>query len=157
MVSDGTTPIVGRPAFRRFLLVAFFLTGATGLVYQILWARLLVLSFGYTIHSVSIVITAFMGGLALGSALGGFIADRVRSPLAVYAAAEIGVGLIALVTTRSLRGCPSLSLSSVSRCPYPITGSVHGHYLWPWLYSSHRRQAIPGIPSLPVAGGALFL
>ncbi len=83
MSLNRPTLIVERPAFRRVLFVAFLLTGATGLVYQILWARLLVLSFGYTIHSVSIVITAFMGGLALGSAVGGVVADRVRNPLMV--------------------------------------------------------------------------
>jgi hypothetical protein len=40
------------PSLREFLYLAFF-TGATGLIYQVIWSRLLILSFGYTIYSVS--------------------------------------------------------------------------------------------------------
>lgn len=59
---------------RLFFFFCFLLTGLTGLTYQVLWERLLVLSFGYTIYSVTIVVTTFMGGLALGSFLGGLFA-----------------------------------------------------------------------------------
>jgi spermidine synthase len=98
--------IVESSLFRYFLFIAFFLTGATGLIYQVLWARLLVLSFGYTIHSISVVITAFMGGLAVGSAVGGIIADRIRNTVAVYGLAELGIGLIAVITYPLLTGLP---------------------------------------------------
>lgn len=56
------------------------------------------LSFGYTIYSISIVITAFMGGLAIGSVIGGRIADRVRDTVLAYGLAEVGIGGIALAT-----------------------------------------------------------
>ncbi|MBE9529059.1 MAG: fused MFS/spermidine synthase [Proteobacteria bacterium] len=93
---------------RTFLLIAFLLTGSTGLLYQVIWSRLLVLSFGYTIHSISIVITAFMGGLAIGSLLGGFIADRTKKTVLVYGIAELGVGFIALLTYPYIKGLPLL-------------------------------------------------
>lgn len=54
----------------------FFLSGLTGLVYEILWTRRLNLTFGHSILAVSTVVTAYMGGLALGSALGGRWGDR---------------------------------------------------------------------------------
>jgi spermidine synthase len=104
---ETTIPrVVQSPTFRYFLYAAFFLTGATGLVYQVLWSRLLVLSFGYTIHSISIVITAFMGGLAAGSALGGVVSDRLRNTVTVYGLSELGIGLIALATYPLLTGLP---------------------------------------------------
>ena len=54
----------------------FFFSGLTGLVYEILWTRRLNLTFGHGILAVSTVVTAYMGGLALGSALGGRWSDR---------------------------------------------------------------------------------
>jgi spermidine synthase len=60
--------------------------------------RLLGLSFGVTIYAISTVLAAFMGGLALGSLIGGRRADSARRPLAIYGLVEIGVGLTALAT-----------------------------------------------------------
>jgi spermidine synthase len=90
---------------RSFLLVCilFLLSGASGLIYQVLWVRMLSLVFGVTVYAVSTVLATFMGGLALGSALGGRLADRVRRPLAWFGAAELLVGLTAVLTPLLLR------------------------------------------------------
>jgi spermidine synthase len=74
----------------------FFLSGAAGLVYQVVWARLLVLVFGSTTIAVTTVLAVFMGGLALGGALGGRFVDRIRRPLVAYAAIEAGVAAYAV-------------------------------------------------------------
>jgi spermidine synthase len=79
------------------LVVAFFLSGAAGLMYQVIWSRLLILVFGSTTIAVSTVLTVFMGGLALGALVGGRWIDRVRRPLIVYALIEICVAASALV------------------------------------------------------------
>src|SRR5256885_14663519 len=50
------------------IAVCFVLSGATGLIYEVLWARMLGLVFGATTFAISAVLAAFMGGLALGSA-----------------------------------------------------------------------------------------
>ncbi|RMH27385.1 MAG: hypothetical protein D6691_06170 [Candidatus Hydrogenedentota bacterium] len=95
------------PMFSKaiFVLIAllFFLTGATGLVYQVVWQRYLLSLFGATIYSISTVLAAFMGGLALGSFLFGRVADRSRWPLGLYGVLEIGVGLAALAVPWMLR------------------------------------------------------
>ena len=52
---------------RGVLLFCFFLSGATGLVYEVVWARRLTLTFGATVLAVSTVLAAFLGGLALGA------------------------------------------------------------------------------------------
>lgn len=81
----------------RLVAACFFLSGATGLIYEVLWARLLGLVFGATTLAVSTVLAAFMGGLALGSALAGRNGARVRRPVRAYGILEIGIALYALV------------------------------------------------------------
>jgi spermidine synthase len=80
---------------RGLVLILFLLSGATALCYEVAWTRHLVLVFGSTTRAVSLILAAYMLGLAAGSAAGGRLADRVRSPAVVYAAAEGLVGLYA--------------------------------------------------------------
>ncbi|HKY31821.1 MAG TPA: fused MFS/spermidine synthase, partial [Candidatus Polarisedimenticolia bacterium] len=78
------------------IFVLFFLSGAVALVYEVLWLRMLILIFGSTQFAVSTILTAFMGGLALGSFLFGRLIDRRGDPIRVYAVLEAGIGLYAL-------------------------------------------------------------
>jgi spermidine synthase len=80
------------------LVGLFVLSGAAGLIYQVLWVRLLSLSFGITVFAVTVVLSSFMAGLALGSFVGGRVAERLKQPLLAYGLIEIGVGLVALFT-----------------------------------------------------------
>lgn len=80
------------------LLVMFLLSGATALVYQVVWTRLLTLFFGSTILAVSTVLAVFMGGLAIGSALLGSRADRAAEPVRFYGRLELVIGLLAMAT-----------------------------------------------------------
>lgn len=84
---------------RTILLIGlcFILSGATGLIYEVLWARMLGLVFGATTLAVSTVLAAFMGGLALGSALAGKLGPRIRKPLETYGWIEIGIAAYALL------------------------------------------------------------
>ena len=77
--------------------LCFILSGATGLIYEVLWARMLGLVFGATTLAVSTVLAAFMGGLALGSAFAGKLAQRIRKPLSTYGLMEIGIAVYALL------------------------------------------------------------
>lgn len=81
---------------RTGLFLLFFLSGALGLVHEVVWLRLLILVFGSTQLAVSTILTAFMTGLALGSWRLGRRADRWRAPVAAYGWLEIGIGLYAL-------------------------------------------------------------
>ncbi len=76
--------------------LCFVLSGATGLIYEVLWARMLGLVFGATTFAVSAVLAAFMGGLALGSALAGRLGARIERPLRAYGFVEIGIALYAV-------------------------------------------------------------
>src|SRR5438128_1446626 len=80
------------------LLALFFLSGASALVYESLWVRLLALVFGVTVWAVSTVLACFMAGLTLGSFAAGRWADRVQRPLLWFGLAEGAVGASALAT-----------------------------------------------------------
>ena len=71
----------------------FFVSGFSGLVYEIVSVRLLRLVMGNTTFAISAVLTAFMGGLALGSYVGGRIADRRHDLLRVFAVLEGSIAL----------------------------------------------------------------
>lgn len=77
--------------------LCFIVSGATGLIYEILWARMLGLVFGATTLAISTVLAAFMGGLAIGSALASRLARRIRKPISTYGWMEIGIAVYALL------------------------------------------------------------
>jgi len=85
-----------RPALLYSFL--FFLSGATGLVYELLWVRVLYQSFGSTIQSVTTVVAAYMGGLGLGAWAFGRIADRSPNPARLYGWLEIAIGVFAIIS-----------------------------------------------------------
>jgi spermidine synthase len=85
------------------LYAIFFLSGATGLVYEVIWVRLTGLVFGNTSQAISTVLGAFMAGLALGSWKLGQKADRVDNPLRLYGLLEIGIGLSAALVPLAFR------------------------------------------------------
>lgn len=80
------------------LLLLFFASGAAGLIYEVVWIRLLSLTLSVTVYALTTVLCSFMGGLALGAALAGNLGRRVRRPLLAYGVIEIAIALTALVT-----------------------------------------------------------
>jgi spermidine synthase len=76
----------------------FILSGAAGLIYEIVWSRQLVLVFGNTTQAVSAILTGFFGGMAIGASVGGRIADRMRSPLRLYGVLELVLVAVVLIT-----------------------------------------------------------
>src|SRR2546427_1975440 len=95
--SDRGTLLAYSSRSLRLIGLCFIFSGATGLIYEVLWARMLGLVFGATTLAVSTVLAAFMGGLALGSALAGRLATSIERPLRTYGWLEVGVALYALL------------------------------------------------------------
>jgi len=84
---------------RLFLIyLCFFLSGAAGLIYEVVWARQLSLFLGITSYAHTAVIAAYMLGLASGSWWIGRHSDRLAQPLRFYAWLEVGIGLFAAAT-----------------------------------------------------------
>ena len=83
---------------RRLFTVVYTCSGAAALVYEVAWTRLLTLQFGHTVAATSIVLAAFMGGLAIGAWAAGSVAGRIAQPqrLMVYAVLELLVAAAAV-------------------------------------------------------------
>jgi spermidine synthase len=88
--------------WRRLILGLFFVSGSSGLIYEVAWTRLLTLVFGDTVLAVSTVLAAFMAGLALGSFWGGRRIAQQAQVLTLYAVLEAGIGLTALLVPLAL-------------------------------------------------------
>lgn len=95
----------------------FFVSGAAGLIYEIVWTRMLSYVFGTSTYALSAVVVAYMGGLALGAVLAGRVSDRLRSPLLAYAAIEVAIGVLGGLLILIL---PHLSL--VDRANFALFG-----------------------------------
>jgi spermidine synthase len=77
------------------VLALFFCSGATALVYEVIWAKYLSLMFGSTIYAQTVVLAVFMGGLALGNRIFGGWADKLRRPIRAYGLVEMVIGIYA--------------------------------------------------------------
>ena len=71
----------------------FFVSVVSALIFETLWFRQAGLAFGNSVWASTLVLSGFMGGLALGNALTARYAYRVRSALRVYTMAEVVIGL----------------------------------------------------------------
>ena len=79
------------------VLALFFGSGATALIYEVIWAKFLAQMFGSTIYAQTVVLAVFMGGLALGNRIFGSWADGLRQPVKAYGVLEIFIGVFAFL------------------------------------------------------------
>lgn len=99
-------------------LAIFFLSGASGLIYEIVWLRMLSRVMGVTTYATAVILAAFMAGLAIGSYTIGKLTDKRGDLLKIYAYLQVGIALSA-----SLVGL-LLNFSSVAyRYLYSFSGS----------------------------------
>lgn len=112
-VSEAPLPVV---------LVVFFLSGMAAMIYQVAWQRVLLSLFGVNVESVTVVVTAFMLGLGVGSLVGGWLSDGPpRRSVLLFGFAELGIGACGLVSLavfravgRALAGVPAAATFAVS-------------------------------------------
>jgi len=81
------------------VLMCFFLSGLTGLIYEVLWTRMIVKIIGSAPFAVSIILTIFMGGLGLGSYIASRTIDRIKEPIRlvrIYGILELVIGAYGL-------------------------------------------------------------
>ena len=85
------------------LIFVFFMSGMAALVYQVVFAKGLALTFGSTSHAATIVLSTYMTGLALGSWMGGRYAEHAKRPVLTYASAELGIALLCIFAPLTLK------------------------------------------------------
>lgn len=82
----------------RRMGLMFFASGAAALVYQVLFAKELALVFGSTATATFTVLATFLGGMAIGSLIGGALAVKVSRPIVAYAFVELVIGAFCIAT-----------------------------------------------------------
>jgi spermidine synthase len=93
--ASRVAPVEAQRAFGG-TLVLFFASGASGLMLEIVWTRMLGWLLGATTWSVMTVLVAYLGGLGLGAWLWGRRASRAGRPLRLFGVLEIAIGLYSL-------------------------------------------------------------
>jgi predicted membrane-bound spermidine synthase len=123
-MTNQKTGMKGIPV--ALVLSLFFVSGATALVYQVVWSRMMMHVFGSTALAVGTVLAAFMSGMALGAWLIGRMADDSRNCLRLYAWLELGIALAALLSH------PTVQFTSwwVLRRPYSALSVSCWHSCW---------------------------
>lgn len=89
---------------KRALYAIFFFAGIPALIYQVTWQRALGLYFGVDVYSATVTVATFMGGLGFGALAGGSLANRTQRPLALYAAIELGLGVLGALSPFVIAG-----------------------------------------------------
>lgn len=159
--------------FLPILLILFAASGCAALIYEIVWFQLLQLALGQTAVSLAVLLTAFMGGLCIGSVGLPRLNLAAYHPLRVYAALEAGIALLALLVgplialfnrinfTGEQHGFAGLLLRGVIAliCLLPPTilmgaslpalarwlkATPRGLAWWGWLYGGNTAGAVAG-------------
>src|SRR6185295_11473026 len=96
---------------RAWIYAVFLLSGFAALLYQIVWQRSLYAIYGINVESVTMVVTAFMLGLGLGSLAGGVVSkDPKRPVLLLFSLVELGIGLFGAVSLSVFHAVGSVTL-----------------------------------------------
>lgn len=93
-----------RGKIREFAIAALllFASGIAALIFQVLWIKQLSLVVGVEVYAITIAVSGFFGGLALGGLVLGRWADRMGRPVRFYAWLEVGIAVLGVATTLAL-------------------------------------------------------
>jgi len=129
----------------RALIVLYAASGAAGLIQEVAWARLLGQSLGTSLHALTAVLVAFLGGLGLGSAWAARRAGRSPAPLRAYAWLELWLAVCAVAAPAFALALPPLLERLGPRLPGEAT-----------LAAARLALAIAALAPATVAMGATF-
>lgn len=117
---------------RSFYFLMFTVSGFSGLIYESIWSHYLKLFLGHAAYAQSLVLIIFMGGLAIGSWIASRFSVKSRSPLLIYAAVELIVGVAALLFHNVFTSTIEVFYNSI----LPATGSPFVGATLKWLAAS---------------------
>ncbi len=138
--------IIYGPREGMFLLIGYGISGFAALVYEIAWTRALALLIGSSVYAFSMILTAFVLGIALGSMVYARFVDRVRDPMRTLAVIQVAIGLSAL---------PVVPL--IGNMPFWVTGLISRFGASFWQLQAVEFTMIIAIVLLPTTadGGGL--
>src|SRR5437868_2487033 len=115
------------------LYALFFLSGAAGLMYESIWTRYLALLVGHSAYAQILVLTIFLGGMAVGSFVVGRYTERLGNPLIWYAVVEAAVGVLGLLFHPTFRAVSAAAYDSL----FPaLVGSPGAQFAVKWLLAA---------------------
>lgn len=128
----GALPPVAWPIFQ----VVFLCSGFAALLYQMIWQRLLTLFGGADVYSVTLIVSAFMAGLGLGSLAGGHVADRLtlRGRLHAFALSELAIAVFGAASVWILYDILYARLGPVDLPPWATAAVLFAVLLWPTFF-----------------------
>ncbi|MFW2405937.1 MAG: fused MFS/spermidine synthase [Gammaproteobacteria bacterium] len=85
-----------------------FFSGISALIYQTIWIKQLTLVVGVDVYAITVGVSGFFAGLAIGSAVFGRLADRLERPLLLYAGLEVGIAILGVAATVALASAAPL-------------------------------------------------
>jgi spermidine synthase len=162
-MKQSEEPDIGAPraSSLNVAVVVFFLSGFAALTYQVVWQRLLIVFAGGDVHAVTLIVTAYMAGLGLGSLLGGRLADRlgVRRSLSAFALVELLIGAFAVFSKDLYYDVLYDSIPATASLP-TLTVVLFVSLLWPTLLMGMSlpllaRALTPALASVGRVVGAL--
>jgi len=119
---------------KSIFAILFVISGAAGLIYQIVWFKYLGLFLGNTTHAQMIVLATFLGGLAAGNYVIGKKADALKNSARFYSFLEIGIGLYCLIYPQLSVGLGELFLRTASN--YSIDSASFLFYFFRFLLAA---------------------
>ena len=125
-------PAAAWPVFQA----VFLASGFAALLYQMIWQRLLTLFGGADVYSVTLIVSAFMAGLGVGSMAGGHVADRLslRGRLLAFAASEIAIAAFGFASVWILYDSLYARLGPVDLPGWATAAILFAVLLWPTFF-----------------------
>ena len=117
---------------RSLYFLIFTISGFSGLIYESIWSHYLKLFLGHAAYAQTLVLIIFMGGMALGSWIASRFSAKSKSPLLIYAAVELIIGVAALLFHDLFTSLIEVFYASV----LPSIGSPAGGTILKWLAAS---------------------
>ena len=102
------------PAFARWLLPAFALSGMAAILYQVAWTRLLTVPFGGITYAFSAILAIYLLGLALGAAGADRALRRVRAPVALFGVLQAGLAATVAGGLHALQQLPHWQTAAIA-------------------------------------------
>ncbi len=126
MTDSGDTSVRLNTQILTGVFACFVLSGFAALLYQTAWMRQFSLVFGTSELAVAAVLSAYMGGLAVGSAIAAKWVDRIRRPVLFYGLLEAGIAISALLVPWLLQLTHGLYVAVFGGQPEPVDASGLG-------------------------------
>ncbi len=148
---------------RLIVTLLFLLSGFAALIYQVAWQRLLVVFAGGDVHSITIIVAVFMGGLGIGALAGGALADRSSAARSLlwFAAAELAIAAFGLASKALIYDLLYLKTSEIAVSRATTTALITAVLIVPTMLMGMSlpllaRAMIHGIADAAAITGRLY-